>query len=48
MPYTVPASAGGLTSFNIHNGFAEGLVRGFRSGFLRESVRSPAHHARPG
>jgi len=26
---------GGLASFNIENGFCEGLLRGFRSGFLR-------------
>lgn len=30
-------SAGGITTFNIHYGFAEALVRGYRSGFLTEA-----------
>ncbi len=28
---------GGLTTFNIHHGFTEALVRGMRSGFLNDS-----------
>ena len=27
-------NAGGITTFNIQNGFVEALVRGYRSGFL--------------
>lgn len=30
------AELGGLTTFNMSHGFAEGLVRGFRSGFLSD------------
>lgn len=37
MPYTEPQGAGDITSFNVHNGFAEALVRGYRSGFLNDS-----------
>ncbi|CAM9461554.1 unnamed protein product [Chrysoparadoxa australica] len=37
MPYTEPEAAGELSCFNIHHGFPEGLCRGFRSGFLRDS-----------
>jgi len=29
--------AGGLTEFNIHYGYLEGVLRGFRSGFLTET-----------
>ena len=29
-------SHGDLTTFNIHHGFAEAIVRGFRSGFLSD------------
>mmetsp|Transcript_15527 Transcript_15527/g.23126 ORF Transcript_15527/g.23126 Transcript_15527/m.23126 type:complete len:401 (-) Transcript_15527:77-1279(-) len=36
MPYVVPLSGGDITSFNVHNGFPEALVRGFRSSFLTE------------
>ncbi len=28
--------AGGITTFNIEHGFAEAVVRGFRSGFLTD------------
>jgi ATP synthase (C/AC39) subunit len=44
MPYTEPKEAGGLMGFNIHNGFAEALVRGYRSGFLNESVSVQCYH----
>ena len=30
-------SVGGLSTFNMQHGFVEGLVRGFRSGFLTDS-----------
>lgn len=30
-------SAGGIATFNIHYGFEEALIRGYRSGFLTES-----------
>jgi V-type H+-transporting ATPase subunit d len=29
-------SLGGLATFNMQHGFVEALVRGFRSGFLRD------------
>lgn len=35
MPRTVEP-LGGLTTFNIHHGFSEALVRGMRSGFLTD------------
>ena len=28
---------GGLATFNMQHGFAEALIRGFRSGFLQDS-----------
>jgi hypothetical protein len=30
-------SAGDIATFNIHYGFCEALVRGYRSGFLNEA-----------
>lgn len=38
MPFAVAKDAGDLTTFNIHHGFPEGLVRGYRSGFLSDQV----------
>lgn len=38
MPFASAKDAGDFTLFNIHNGFPEGLVRGYRSGFLTDSV----------
>jgi hypothetical protein len=29
--------SGGLSTFNIQHGFVEALVRGYRSGFLKDS-----------
>ncbi|KAG5178388.1 V0 complex, c/d subunit of ATPase [Tribonema minus] len=37
MPYTDPEDPGDIASFNVHNGFPEALVRGFKSGFLTEA-----------
>jgi len=31
------SGVGGLATFNIHNGFPEALVRGYRSGFLKDT-----------
>lgn len=36
MPYCKAKSAGDISTFSVHNGFPEGLVRGFRSGFLTD------------
>ena len=30
------AMAGGLATFNVQDGFCEALVRGYRSGFLKD------------
>jgi hypothetical protein len=32
-----PVALGGLSTFNVLNGFSEALVRGMRSGFLADS-----------
>eukprot|EP00904_Undaria_pinnatifida_P009211 jgi/Undpi1/541/HiC_scaffold_10.g04005.m1 len=37
MPFAVAKDAGDFTTYNIHHGFPEGLVRGYRSGFLTDS-----------
>jgi V-type H+-transporting ATPase subunit d len=33
-----PITLGGMATFNIHHGFVEALVRGFRSGFLQDDT----------
>lgn len=38
MPFASAKDAGDFTVFNIHHGFPEGIVRGFRSGFLTDNV----------
>lgn len=38
MPFASAKDAGDFTMFNIHHGFPEGIVRGFRSGFLTDNV----------
>lgn len=38
MPFSVAKDAGDFYTYNIHHGFPEGLVRGYRSGFLADSV----------
>lgn len=38
-PFSVAKDAGDLYTYNIHHGFPEGLVRGYRSGFLTDMVR---------
>jgi V-type H+-transporting ATPase subunit d len=35
--YTPADALGGMATFNIHHGFPEALVRGYRSGFLKDS-----------
>ncbi len=35
IPPVIPT--GGMTTFNMHHGFVESLVRGLRSGFLDDS-----------
>ncbi|CAM9383160.1 unnamed protein product, partial [Laminaria digitata] len=37
MPFSVAKDAGDFYTYNIHHGFPEGLVRGYRSGFLTDS-----------
>ncbi|CAM9174012.1 unnamed protein product [Sphacelaria rigidula] len=37
MPFASAKDAGDFTVFNIHHGFPEGIVRGFRSGFLTDN-----------
>ncbi len=31
-------SGGGMADFNVHHGFIEGIVRGFKSGFITDNV----------
>lgn len=38
-PFSVAKDAGDFYTYNIHHGFPEGLVRGYRSGFLTDMVR---------
>lgn len=38
-PFSVAKDAGDFYTYNIHHGFPEGLVRGYRSGFLSDMVR---------
>lgn len=38
-PFSVAKDAGDMYTYNIHHGFPEGLVRGYRSGFLSDMVR---------
>jgi len=35
-PVSAPRPTGGMTTFNMQHGFAESLVRGLRSGFLKD------------
>lgn len=42
MPFTNAKDAGDFTTYNIHHGFPEGVVRGYRSGFLADGVSMPS------
>jgi hypothetical protein len=46
VPQRIEGPIGGLTSFNIEYGFVEGLLRGFRSGFLKVRARGRRATAR--
>ena len=43
-PFSVAKEAGDFYTYNIHHGFPEGLVRGYRSGFLTDMVRVVLFH----
>lgn len=43
-PFSVAKDAGDFYTYNIHHGFPEGLVRGYRSGFLSDMVRVKLCH----